>query len=180
MADEILQNVLPLRVVTLLLLKPDYPGIIKSTPWLLMPWVLCRGNTRSQCCSCPGSLHCHFIAPMVLNMQDKCVLVYHKEGFQLPVPSHYWEMIESANLSLKLYFLKLVQQNNGKNIPTSWFSFHQSGRMIISTRSNQIKMTQPQSPHAWPTHCHMCWVAPLPCVGFLALQLGNMLTSVLT
>ena len=35
---------------------------------------------------------------IVLSMQDKWNLGFHKEGFQLPVPSHCWEMIESANI----------------------------------------------------------------------------------
>ena len=30
---------------------------------------------------------------MVLCMQEKTVLVVHKEGFQLPVPSQWWEMM---------------------------------------------------------------------------------------
>ena len=37
-------------------------------------------------------------------MQDKWVLVFHKEGFQLPVPSPCWEMIENANVCLRFPF----------------------------------------------------------------------------
>ena len=37
-------------------------------------------------------------AAMVLNMQDKQVLVFHEEGFQLPVSSLWWEIIENANI----------------------------------------------------------------------------------
>ena len=33
---------------------------------------------------------------MVLTMQDKWVLVFHKEGFQLPVLSQFWEIINKA------------------------------------------------------------------------------------
>ena len=37
-------------------------------------------------------------ATMVLTMKDKCVHVIHKEGFQVPAASQWWEMIENANI----------------------------------------------------------------------------------
>ena len=37
-------------------------------------------------------------AAMVLTKQDKQVLIYHKDTFQLPVPSQWWEIIENANV----------------------------------------------------------------------------------
>ena len=33
-------------------------------------------------------------AAMVLSVQDKCVLVFHEEGFQIHATSHCREMIE--------------------------------------------------------------------------------------
>ena len=46
-------------------------------------------------------------ATVALAMQDKQVLVFHGERFQLHVPSQCWEMIENANTFL--YFLKFLQ-----------------------------------------------------------------------
>ena len=43
-------------------------------------------------------------AVMVLTMHYKWVIVIHKEGFQLPQPYQFWEMIENANIFL---FLKI-------------------------------------------------------------------------
>ena len=42
-------------------------------------------------------------AVMVLTMQDKGVLVFQEEGFQLPVISHCWKLIENAEF---LCFIK--------------------------------------------------------------------------
>ena len=46
------------------------------------------------------------LAVMVLKMQDKRVLVFHKEGFQLP-SFKCWEMVQNTNKFL--YFLKIIQ-----------------------------------------------------------------------
>ena len=35
---------------------------------------------------------------MLLTMQDKGVLVFHEEGFQIPAPSQHWETIKNANM----------------------------------------------------------------------------------
>ena len=40
-------------------------------------------------------------ATIVLTMQDKQAPVFHREGFQLPVPSHSWEMIYLSMFSQK-------------------------------------------------------------------------------
>ena len=45
-------------------------------------------------------------AAMLLTMQDKEVLVFHEEGFQLFSPSKYWELIGNANMFL--HFLKWI------------------------------------------------------------------------
>ena len=39
-------------------------------------------------------------------MQDKQVLIFHKEEFQLPAASCLWEMMENANIIL--YLLKSI------------------------------------------------------------------------
>ena len=44
---------------------------------------------------------------MILNRQDKQILVFHKEGFLLPVPYHCWEMINNSNTFI--FLLKLMQ-----------------------------------------------------------------------
>ena len=36
-------------------------------------------------------------------MQDKWILVFHKEGFQLPVPFQFWQMIEKIKYGFLLY-----------------------------------------------------------------------------
>ena len=41
-------------------------------------------------------------ATMVWNKQDKQVFVFHKEGFQLPVPYQCWEMIDNSNIFICL------------------------------------------------------------------------------
>ena len=34
---------------------------------------------------------------MILTMQDKLIIVFHKEGFKLPVSSQWGKLIENAN-----------------------------------------------------------------------------------
>ena len=48
-------------------------------------------------------------AAIVLTMQDGRVLVFHEEGFQLPVASQCWEMME--NVDVFSYFLKWILPN---------------------------------------------------------------------
>ena len=44
--------------------------------------------------------------------QDKWV--FHKEGFQLPIPSQCWEKIKKSNMYIcMLYFLKWIQHGKG-------------------------------------------------------------------
>ena len=40
-------------------------------------------------------------AAMILVMQVKWVLVFHEGGFQQPVPSQWWAMIENADVILQ-------------------------------------------------------------------------------
>ena len=48
----------------------------------------------------------------ILQMQ-KQILVFHKDGFELPAPSHYREGIRNKNY---LWFLILIQRTNGNSI----------------------------------------------------------------
>ena len=50
------------------------------------------------------------LATMIFTMKDKQVLDFHKEGFQLPVPIQFWEMIENAKI---VCFLKQVSMIKG-------------------------------------------------------------------
>ena len=66
-------------------------------------------------------------AAMVLNMQDKQVLVFHEEGFQLPVSSQWWEIIENANMYLLSFVnwicharVKVVLLYPGSEAPHPW------------------------------------------------------------
>ena len=64
-------------------LRADIQAVIWNTavPWLLIPWLL--PSTGQQ-------------TVMVLNIQDKQVLIFYEEGFNLPVPSQCRERIGSA------------------------------------------------------------------------------------
>ena len=37
-----------------------------------------------------------------MDMQDKQVMIFWMEGFQVPAPPHYWEIIENANMFPKI------------------------------------------------------------------------------
>ena len=47
---------------------------------------------------------------MVLTTQDKQLLIFHKEGFPLPVPSHQWEMIEKCKYIFIIPKINLARQ----------------------------------------------------------------------
>ena len=46
---------------------------------------------------------------MVLTEHNKHIIVFKEEGFQLPMPSKCWEIIENANIVL--HFLQQIQDD---------------------------------------------------------------------
>ena len=76
-------------------------------------------------CWCPGSYVARSSAAMVLTMQDKQVLVFHKEEFQQPAPSRCWNIVENANISFTFPKNKFSKQGvnaslNGL-VPNRWW-----------------------------------------------------------
>ena len=64
-----------------LMLKRECLRIVRSIPWLFIPWLLAS----------PG----HHWEIMALNMHNKQVFVFHqKKWVQLPAPFQCWEMLE--------------------------------------------------------------------------------------
>ena len=84
-------NVLPIMVQLILEIwqYSRITGSLIMIPWLLMPWLLISPS--------------HQQPNKILTMQNKPVLVFQEEGFQLPVSYPCWEMIENGNTFL--YFL---------------------------------------------------------------------------
>ena len=48
---------------------------------------------------------------MILNVYDLWVIVFHEEGFQVPMTSQYQKMITNVNMSL--CYPKQIQHNKG-------------------------------------------------------------------
>ena len=80
-------------------LKPEYSGITRSLPWLLILLDVCVARPS---------------ATMQLIMQyDECILALHEEGFQLLAPCQYKEIIENA----EVYIFKFSEINSaGQNL----------------------------------------------------------------
>ena len=93
-------------------------------------------------------------ATTVLTVQDKWLLALHEEGFQLPVPSCYWERVENANMFL--YFIKLIQATRVKTpqlLNTFWSLIHFTRTLLrgIFILKVMVVMLKKNSPNSYPS-----------------------------
>ena len=93
-------------------------------------------------------------ATLMLAMQDKQVIVFTEEGFQLPVPPQYWEIIDIANSILPLSLSRLEgyccygpgRQAGGYQ--TCWTHTSVTAWWIFSVPSS-VELSRPVVVHSW-------------------------------
>ena len=92
-------NAIKESLLTLLVPMPQCSGRTRSTTWLLIPWRLASFGHQVP--------WLQRINAMTVK-EEKWIITFHEEGFQLPANSYCWQILEGAKIYL--CFIKTNQQ----------------------------------------------------------------------